>query len=132
MPKSAKISLSRRCLEIGAINSNEINPRDFASSHVDPPGDVLKPDIDLQEDFNMVEEQQKDEEIGKLKNRINKGTATKAEQTHYFETEDGLLYYLSQPDSENFDFTFLKTWKTPSSSSTTISLDIWHWTRPMT
>ena len=49
----------------------------------------------------MVDEQQKDEEIGKLKNRINKGTATKAEQTHYFETEDGLLYYLSQPDSED-------------------------------
>ena len=88
-------------MEIGAINSNEINPRHFASSHVDPPGDVIKPDIDLPEDLNMVEEQQKDEEIGKLKNRINKGTATKAEQTHYFETEDGLLYYLSQSDSED-------------------------------
>ena len=67
-----------RSLEIGAINSNEFNPRDFASSHVYPPGYVLKPDIDLSEDFNMVEEQQKDEEIRKLKNIINKGTATKA------------------------------------------------------
>ena len=100
-PEDEELYIDDRSLEIGAINSNEINPRDFASSHVDPPGDVLKPDIDLPEDFNMVEEQQKDEEIGKLKNRINKGTATKAEQTHYFETEDGLLYYLSQPDSED-------------------------------
>ena len=98
-PEDEELDIDDRSLEIGAINSNEINPRDFASSHVDPPGDVIKPDIDLPEDFNMVEEQQKDEEIGKLKNRINKGTATKAEQTHYFETEDGLLYYLSQPDS---------------------------------
>ena len=96
-----ELDIDDRSLEIGAINSNEFNPRDFASSHVHPPGDVIKPDIDLQEDFNMVEEQQKDDEIGKLKNRINKGTATKAEQTHYFETEDGLLYYLSQPDSED-------------------------------
>ena len=32
---------------------------------------------------------------------MKKGTATKAEQTHYFETADGLLYYLSQPDSED-------------------------------
>ena len=100
-PEDEELDIDDRSLEIGAINSNEFNPRDFASSHVDPPGDVIKPDIDLQEDFNMVEEQQKDDEIGKLKNRINKGTATKAEQTHYFETEDGLLYYLSQPDSED-------------------------------
>ena len=100
-PEDEELDIDDRSLEIGAINSNEINPRDFASSHMDPPGDVIKPDIDLPEDFNMVEEQQKDEEIGKLKNRINKGTATKAEQTHYFETEDGLLYYLSQPDSED-------------------------------
>ena len=100
-PEDEELDIDDRSLEIGAINSNEINPRDFASSHVDPPGDVIKPDIDLPEDFNMVEEQQKDEEIGKLKNRMNKGTATKAEQTHYFETEDGLLYYLSQPDSED-------------------------------
>ena len=49
----------------------------------------------------MVEEQQKDEEIEKMKNRINKGTATKAEQTFYFVTKDGLLHYLSQPDSED-------------------------------
>ena len=100
-PEDEELDVDDRSLEIGAINSNEINPRDFASSHVDPPGDVIKPDIDLSDHFNMVEEQQKDEEIGKLKNRMNKGTATKAEQTHYFETEDGLLYYLSQPDSED-------------------------------
>ena len=48
----------------------------------------------------MVEEQ-KDDENGKLKNRINKGTVTNFAQTHYFETEDGLLYYFSQPDSED-------------------------------
>ena len=100
-PEDEELDIDDRSLEIGAINSHKFNPRDFASSHVDAPGDVIKPDIDLQEDFNIVEEQQKDEEIGKLKNRINKGTATKAEQTHYFETEDGLLYYLSQPDSED-------------------------------
>ena len=96
-----ELDIDDRSLEIDAINSYEFNPRDFASSHVDPPGDVIKPDIDRPENFKMVEEQQKDEKIGKMKNRINKGTATKTEQTHYFETEDGLLYYLSQPDSDD-------------------------------
>ena len=32
---------------------------------------------------------------------MKKGTATKAEQTHYFETADGLMYYSSQPESED-------------------------------
>ena len=100
-PEDEELDIDDRSLEIGAINSNKFNLRDFASSHVDPPGDVIKPDIDLPEDFNMVEEQHKDEEIRKLKNSINNGTATKAEQTHFFETEDGLLNYLSQPDSED-------------------------------
>ena len=54
-----ELDIDDRSLEIGAINFNKFNPRDFASSHVDPPGDVIKPDIDLQEDLNMVEEQKK-------------------------------------------------------------------------
>ena len=48
---------------------------------MDPAGYIIKPDNDIPKGFNMIEEQQKDEKIGKLKNRINKGTATKAEQT---------------------------------------------------
>ena len=88
-------------LEIGVINSNEFHPSKFASSHVDPPGDIKKPEVDLPEEINMKEEQDKDEGIKQLKVRMKKGTATKAEQTHYFETADGLLYYLSQPDSED-------------------------------
>ena len=72
----------------------------MAFSHIDPLGDVIN-NIDLPEDFKMVEQERKDDEIGKLKNRINKGTAIKIKQTFYFETEDELLYHFSQPDSED-------------------------------
>ena len=94
-----ELDVDDRALEIGVINSNEFNPSKFASSHVDPPGDIKKPEVDLPEEINMKEEQDKDEGIKQLRVRMKKGTATKAEQTHYFETADGLLYYLSQPDS---------------------------------
>ena len=91
-----------RALEIGAINSNEFNPKDFASCTIDPPEDPVKPEIDLKGDFNIVKEQEKDEEISKIRKRLRKGTATKAEETHFFESADeGLLYYLSYPDSED-------------------------------
>ena len=96
-----ELDIDDRALEVGAINSNKFSPRKFASSHVEPPGDPKKPEVDLPEEINMKEEQDKDEGIQTLKSRIKKGTATKAEQTHYFETTDGLLYYLSQPDSED-------------------------------
>ena len=54
--EETELDIDDRSLEIDAINSNEFNPRDFASSHVDPPWDVIKPDIDLPENFKMVED----------------------------------------------------------------------------
>ncbi|KAK3108120.1 hypothetical protein FSP39_001638 [Pinctada imbricata] len=90
-----------RALEIGALNSNEFIPRDFASCHVQDDKEITKAVSDLPEEFDMKEAQEKDQEITKLRNRMKKGTATKAEQTHYFEDGNGLLYYLSQPDSED-------------------------------
>ncbi|KAK3097609.1 hypothetical protein FSP39_011373 [Pinctada imbricata] len=91
-----------RTFEIGVINSNEFNPRDFANCHVEDHNEVTKAISDLPEEFNLKEEQEKDQDVVKLKNRLRKGTATKAEQTHYFEDKkEGLFYYLSQPDSED-------------------------------
>ncbi|KAK3107412.1 hypothetical protein FSP39_013983 [Pinctada imbricata] len=108
-PKTSKKSkkfedepdIDDRAFEIGVINSNEFNPRDFASCHVEGSEEISKAVSDLPEEFNLKEEQEKDQEIVKLKKRLRKGTATKAEQTHYFEDKEGLFYYLSQPDSED-------------------------------
>ena len=96
-----ELDVDDRALEIGVINSNEFRPSKFASSHVDPPGYLKKPEVDLPEEINMKEEQDKDEGIKQLRVRMKKGNATKAEQTYDFETADGLLYYLSQPDPQD-------------------------------
>ncbi|KAK3083048.1 hypothetical protein FSP39_012581 [Pinctada imbricata] len=77
-----------RAFEIGVINANEFNPRDFASCQVEGRDEISKAVSDLPEEFNLKEEQEKDQEIVKLKNRLRKGTATKAEQTHYFEDKE--------------------------------------------
>jgi transposase InsO family protein len=88
-----------RTFEISTINSNRFDPKSFASCRIELPDEISKADITLTGDFDMRQEQEGDENIVKLKNRLQKGTATKFEQNHYFET-DGLTYFLSQADSE--------------------------------
>ncbi|KAL5015615.1 hypothetical protein ScPMuIL_007303, partial [Solemya velum] len=63
--------------------------------------EIIKPDIDLPKEIDIKTEQLKDETIAQLRNRLRNGKATKTEDTHYFESEDDLLFYLSQPDSED-------------------------------
>jgi transposase InsO family protein len=89
-----------RTFEIGTINSNKFDPKTFASCRIELPDEISKADITLTGDFDMKHEQEGDENIVKLKNRLRKDTATKYEQNHYFETE-GIVYYLSQADSED-------------------------------
>jgi transposase InsO family protein/predicted aspartyl protease len=88
-----------RAFEINTLNSNEFNPKDYASCQVDPPGDIVKPKVGLLTEIDMKEKQNADEKIGKLKKSLHKGTANKTEYKHHMEVE-GLLYYLSQPDSD--------------------------------
>ena len=113
-PEDEELNIDDRSLEIGAVKSNELYPTDFASSHVDPPGDVIKPDIDLPDDFNMVDEQQKDSELRQLKNRTNKGTAPRLNKIITLRRKMGsCIVCLSRtPRIQNFDFTFLKKWET--------------------
>ena len=133
-PEDEELDIDDRSLAIAAINSNEINPRDFASSHVDSPGDVIKPNIDLPEDFNMVEKQQKDEKTVSWRTESIKGLRPKLNKLITLRRKmDFCIICLSWTQRiRDFDFTFLKKWKTLSPSCTTISFDIWHWIRPIT
>ena len=49
--------------EIGVIHSIDFNPNKFASGHVDPSGNLKVPDVDIPEEINMKEEQDRDEGI---------------------------------------------------------------------
>lgn len=91
-----------RALEINVINSNKFNPKDFATCTVDFNADPIKEKGVLFDTFDMKVEQEKDDEVMQIKKRISRGTATKAEETHYFESaDDGLLYYISNADAED-------------------------------
>ena len=50
-----------RAFEIGVINSNEFNPRDFASCHVENHDEITKAVSDLPEEFSLKDEQEKTE-----------------------------------------------------------------------
>lgn len=45
--------------------------------------EMIKPFIDIQKEINIKESQQNDEQIKKLKSRLNKGTATAAEEKKF-------------------------------------------------
>ncbi|OOY67330.1 RNase H-like domain-containing protein, partial [Solemya velum gill symbiont] len=93
--------IDSRTLQICVINSDHFDPKNYASCEVKTPDEIIKPDIDLPKEIDNKNEQLKDETIAQLRNRLRNGKATKTEDTHYFESEDDLLFYLSQPDSED-------------------------------
>ena len=50
-------------------------------------------------DFNMKEEQEKDENLLEIKNKLENGKADKTLYKKYFEAE-GIIYYISQVDDD--------------------------------
>lgn len=94
--------------EVSAINSNRIESKLFVNSDFKVPDDLIKPFLDLPEHIDVQELQKSDEQIVKLKERIEKGKATRFEEQKFLEIE-GLLYYLAYGDSEsNYGYMFLK------------------------
>eukprot|EP00105_Crassostrea_gigas_P025107 XP_011445573.1 PREDICTED: uncharacterized protein LOC105340996 [Crassostrea gigas] len=85
--------------EVNVLNSNAFSPKRLARCEVKQHDKLVKPCIDLPEEINIKESQQHDEQIKKLKNRLNKGTATATEEKKFLEI-DGLMYYLSDGDPE--------------------------------
>ncbi|XP_052710929.1 uncharacterized protein LOC128185352 [Crassostrea angulata] len=85
--------------EVNVLNSNAFSPKRLARCEVKQHDELVKPFIDLPEGINIKESQQHDKQIKKLKNRLNKGTATATGEKRFLEI-DGLMYYLSDGDSE--------------------------------
>lgn len=86
--------------EISAIHSNRIEPKLFVNSDFKVPDDLIKLFLDLPENIDGQKLQKSDEQIVKLKERIEKGKATRFEEQKFLEIE-GLLYYLAYGDSES-------------------------------
>ena len=82
--------------EVGAINSNKFNPKHFAGCDLPEKEGVDVPDSDFKE-LDMALEQSKDKNIIELKTLLEQGEPSKAVKRRYI-LENGLLYYLSNPD----------------------------------
>jgi len=82
-----------RALDVSALNSNKFRPRDFASCEVEPPDDLMKPHTDL------PKEQDRDQDVVKLRARLSIGKGTKTEREHFL-VIDEVLYHLSSAKFE--------------------------------
>lgn len=94
------LDVDDRALEIGTLNSNRFRPKDYASCEVNEPDDIVKPQMDLPQDINIIQEQENDQDIVQLRARLSNGKATKTEEGRYL-VIDNTLYYLSNADSDD-------------------------------
>ena len=90
--------ITDRTFEINAINSNEFDPKTFASCSRDDT-DTMKVPFSNNTKVDLTAEQNKDEELRKLKLQIRSGDAQKNMQEKYMIIED-VLYYISNPDND--------------------------------
>lgn len=88
--------ITDKAYEIGIINSNRINPKQFVNCQVEKP-EILDQDRPTLDDLDMVKEQSQDAEIVDIMNQINQGQGTKAFQQRHI-ILDNILYYISDPD----------------------------------
>ena len=98
--KSEEVSLdvNDRMLEVNTLASNNFDPRMYASCNPDFSEDLVKPALDLSEEIDIVKEQEQDEIIQELKQKLVNGKVTKTEQRQYMIVE-GLLYFIFDVDS---------------------------------
>ena len=106
-PESFELDINDNAFEVGAINSNEINPKHFAGCTAFEKGRPESPETDLI-GLDMTEEQAKDEEIMGLKKVLKHGEPTKVVKRRYLIDND-ILYYLSDPDDKSTLRLFIPT-----------------------
>ena len=89
--------ISAKTYEISALNSNRFNPKDFARCRPKFQDEVIKPT--LNGSLNMVEEQEKDKALLRIKNSLRNESLTPSVAKKYI-VLDNLLYYISKTDTD--------------------------------
>ncbi|MCG8049023.1 MAG: reverse transcriptase domain-containing protein, partial [Candidatus Thiodiazotropha endolucinida] len=82
--------------EIGALNSNKFQPKDYARCNYKPPDSLEKPT--LGDDIDIVIEQSKDDDLMTVKLSLQNDKASKTVQQKHI-IIDNVLYYISDVDS---------------------------------
>ena len=96
-PLLDELDISNKTYEIGALNSNRFNPKEFARCKATFPDKVVKPSY--RSGLNMVEEQEKDDVILKLRQDLKKEKLSPAVSRKYI-LLDNILYFISKVDTD--------------------------------
>ena len=84
--------------QVDVINSNDFEPKKFASCDVPFDDSLVKPD-DCLPRLDMISEQNKDDELLELKTILVHGEPSKEVQRRYL-VVDNVVYYLTDPDGD--------------------------------
>lgn len=95
---SVECDVNDNSFQVNVINSNQFNPKQFASCDVPDDDTLQKPEFSLP-GIDLVTEQSKDDEITKLKSVLLHGEPDKSVSRKHI-VVDALLYYISDPDGE--------------------------------
>ena len=93
---SFDLEINDNTFEVGVINSNEIDPKDFAGCIVPEFEQMEVPKCDLP-GLDMIVEQAKDKDITDLKTTLEQGNPSQAIKRRYI-IEHNIVYFLSDPD----------------------------------
>ena len=93
------VTVDERAFQVNVINSNKFNPKDFAAHKPQGKSDSKEYDRPTIRDFDMAIEQKTDEELSRLRKRLDTGKASKSEQMKHMIDQD-IVYYISQPEDD--------------------------------
>ena len=92
------LDVNDNTFEVNVIDSNQFEPKEFASCEIPFEDSLVKPDECLP-GLDMVNEQNKDDEIVEFKTILVHGEPSKEVQRRYL-VIDEVLYYLTDPDDD--------------------------------
>ena len=92
------LDVNDKTFQVDVINSNEFEPKKFASCDVPFDDSLVKPD-DCLPGLDMISEQNKDDELLELKTILVHGEPSKEVQRRYL-VVDNVVYYLTDPDGD--------------------------------
>ena len=92
------LDVNDNTFQVDVINSNEFEPKKFASCDVPFDDSLVKPD-DCLPGLDMISEQNKDDELLELKTILVHGEPSKEVQRRYL-VVDNVVYYLMDPDGD--------------------------------
>ena len=92
------LDVNDNTFQVDVINSNEFEPKKFASCDVPFDDSLVKPD-DCLPGLDMISEQNKDDELLELKTILVHGEPSKEVQHRYL-VVDNVVYYLTDPNGD--------------------------------